>query len=313
MFDRSRRRATRVRVALLTATVLAIVLATVTGCSNDPAQWPGDAPSATTAHQETAAARLLTVDATALAQRWRLFGAQQKLIQECMLRQGLTYVVTAAGPEPDVGITTADTIGAASPPAYPISGPPAGTIDGVSPQDRYVRSLPPAARDRYLAAYSGPDTQTATLTLPSGAVVRYLTGGCEGQARAALYGSVRTAMEDVFVPQDVTVLLQHFLAADRPYQAALASWQHCMALAGWPVSSPAAAIAGLQATTGAALDQRQHAEAAADGRCDAASSLRRTGSDRRAVFLAQQSPATMAWLERVEQARQRTIDRLGEH
>ncbi|WP_405853864.1 hypothetical protein OG407_00345 [Streptomyces sp. NBC_01515] len=312
MFHHSRGGASHARASLLIATALTAALATVTGCSTGPAPRPGAAQSQ--ARQEAAALAVLTDDATSLRQRWQLFGTQQVLVQQCMQRLGLRYLVTSTGPEPAAGVTTADTIGTATPPSYEITGPPVGAIDGVTAQDRYVSSLAPAARERYLAAYNGSDTRMGTLTLPSGAVSQYLTGGCEGQARTELYGSVRAAMEDTFVPQNVNGMFQNYLTTDRPYQSALGTWQRCMAQAGWQAGTPAAAIQAIraQAAVGASpasLAGKQHSEAATDRRCDTASGLRGTLVDQRKLFLKRQPASTLARLNQIEQARQSALAR----
>ncbi|MEV0484191.1 hypothetical protein AB0I69_26715 [Streptomyces sp. NPDC050508] len=53
-----------------------------------------------------------------------------------------------------------------------------------------------------------------------------------GDPDAAQRGrSVRVAMEDTFVPQNVNGMFQNFLATDRPYQSALGTWLRRMAQA----------------------------------------------------------------------------------
>ncbi|MFJ9899948.1 hypothetical protein ACIQPR_42120 [Streptomyces sp. NPDC091280] len=292
--------------------MLTAALAAVTGCSTGPAPRPGSATSQ--ARQEVAALAVLTDDATSLRQHWQLFGAQQLLVQRCMRQLGLRYLVTRTGPEPAAGITTADTRGTAVPASYAITGPPVGAIDGVPAQDRYVGSLPPAARARYLVAYNGSATRMATLTLPSGTVSRYLTGGCEGRARTELYGSVRAAMQDTLVPQDVNAMFHASLATNRRYQSALVTWQRCMARSGWRAKTPAAAIQALQAQAAAsastaALAGKQHSEAAADQRCDTAGDLRGTLTALRRAFLDRQPKETLIRLNQIEQTRRSALAR----
>ncbi|GAB2958978.1 hypothetical protein GCM10023080_018590 [Streptomyces pseudoechinosporeus] len=298
-----------------TATVLSVIalaaaLICVAGCAAGPASRPD--PAAPSAQTLERAAVVLTNDATAKQQRWRLFNAQQLLDQQCMRKLGLRYLITSAGPEPSAGVTTADVLGSSSPPHYGIS-PTAD--DGDAPaQDQYVRSLPPAERDRYVTALNGPADQAAPLTLPSGDKGSYATGGCSAQTQAHLYGSVRAAFEDVLVPQDVNELFDTSLAHDRQYQAALGRWQRCMVTDGRKAQTPAALIQSLrtkaaQGTNPASLDREQRAAATADRRCDAKSGLRSTLAARRAAFLRQQPATTLSRLEGVWQLRQQALRR----
>ncbi|WP_377267541.1 hypothetical protein [Peterkaempfera sp. SMS 1(5)a] len=300
----------------MAATVLTAALAAVSGCAAAPAPRPHATASLSPALRDSAASAVLTSDATTLRQHWQLKNAEQLLIQQCMLKRGLPYHTTGSGPEPEAGATTADTTGTASPPLYAITAPPVSTVGGMTAQDRYVHSLTSTAQAGYLAAYSGPDTRTETLALPSGAVVRYLIGGCEGQARAELYGSVRAAVSDSLVPQDVNQQFDTFLATNRPYQSALAAWRRCMAQSGWQATTPTNAIQASQSladTSGSRTDavaKRQSSEVAADIRCDTASDLRGTRTEQRNTFVHHLPTRTRDWLAQTEQAKLQALRRI---
>ncbi|KMS69991.1 hypothetical protein ACM01_32855 [Streptomyces viridochromogenes] len=296
----------------------AAVLICVAGCAAGPASPPGpavpSAPPAPSARTLQRAAAVLTSDATALRRRWRLFNAQQALDQRCMRKLGLRYLITRAGPEPSAGITTADVLGTGSPAGYGVL-PTAGEGPQDAPaQDRYVQSLPPAERARYVTALSGRPDQQAALTLPSGDKGAHATGGCSARTQERLYGSVRAAFEDILVPQDVNLLFAGYLAHDRHYKAALGRWQRCMAGQGHRAQSPTALIQSLQhqadrGTDAASLDREQRAAATADRRCDGESGLRATLAARRAAFLRQQPETTLSRLEGVWQLRQQALRR----
>jgi hypothetical protein len=296
---------------VLSVIALAAVLICVAGCAAGPASRPD--PAAPSARTLERAAAVLTNDATAKRQRWRLFNAQQLLDQRCMRKLGLRYLITSAGPEPSAGVTTADVLGSGSSTNYGVSLKGGGG-SGEPAQDQYVRSLPSAERDRYVTALNGPADQAAPLTLPSGDKGSYATGGCTARTQAHLYGSVRAAFEDVLVPQDVNMLFDAYLAHDRPYQAALGRWQRCMSRDGRKAQSPAALIQSLKARAAqgmspASLDRDQRREATADRRCDAESGLRATLAAQREAFLQQQPQTTLSRLEGVWQLRQQALRR----
>lgn len=289
----------------------ATVLMCLAGCAAGTASRPD--PAAPSARTRERAAAVLTVDAATLRQRWRLFNAQQLLDQRCMREMGLRYSITSAGPQPPSGVTTADVLGSSPSSGYGVS-PEKGGISGEPAQDRYVRSLPSAERERYVTALNGPADQVASLTLPSGDKGSYATGGCTARTQAYLYGSVRAAFEDILVPQDVNGLFTGHLAHDRQYGTALGQWQRCMVTYGSKARTPAALIQSLKVeaarhTSPAALDRYQRAVATADRRCDARSGLRATLAARRAAFLRQQPRSVLARLEGVWRLRQQALQR----
>ncbi|MFJ3795051.1 hypothetical protein ACIPSJ_02050 [Streptomyces sp. NPDC090088] len=314
MTELSRRRTGRPPSRLLPLLILAVslVCAAATACTGP--STAASAEAAPAARESGHAATVLTSDADALRQRWQLFGALQILTQRCMRDRGLRYLVTSAGPRPPAGATTADSVGSRSAPGYGVSTALGRMNDGPTAQDRYVRSLPTAAQTRYTAVLDGPADQVAALTLPSGSSGTYTTGGCLARARAGLYGTVRAALEDTLVPQDVDQLLERYLATAPAYQKALKRWQRCMAGTGRTAKTPAALIQSLQAeavkgASAAELARGQRATAAADQRCDAASGLRRTGAAQRDAFLRDQPARTRARLEEVWHSRQRALAR----
>ncbi|MER7836559.1 hypothetical protein ABTY98_11735 [Streptomyces sp. NPDC096040] len=296
---------------------LLILLVTLVCVAASACSGPGTADSAEAAsavRESGHATAVLTNDATALRQRWQLFGASQILTRRCMRDRGLRFLVTSAGPRPPGGATTAESIGSRSAPGYGVSTALGDLNNGPTAQDRYVRSLTTAEQSRYTAALDGPAGQVAPLSLPSGASGTYATGGCTARARAELYGTVRAALEDTLVPQDVDQLLQRYLATAPAYQKALERWQRCMADAGQPVKTPAALIDSLRAeavrgASAAKLAPEQRAAATADQHCDGVSGLRRTFASQREVFLRQQPARTRARLEEVWQHRQDALTR----
>jgi hypothetical protein len=310
---RLRRGTARNPARFAVAAALTAVLAVVSGCSTHPAPRPDTTP--VTARQREQAQALLIGDAATMRQSWALFGAQQTLVQRCMAEQGLRYLVADPGPEPSAGLTTADVAGTDAPPSYGVTVREQAAQ--TPPEDQYVASLPPAQRQRYLAALDGPPSGRGTVTLPSGLSATYGTGGCLAQARSALYGSTVAAVRDSLVPQDLDQSLGRYLSRDRTYQSALAAWQRCMVARGLHTSSPAALIASLQSTAGTristtAFAKQQSDDATADLSCDARSGLRRTFDRQVGAFLAQQPESTLTLLDEVWQTRQQSAARAAQ-
>jgi len=273
-----------------------------------------------------AAEILLTSDAASLRQKWYLFRAEQALDAQCMQRLGFRYLVTSPGPEPSTRTVTEDAVSSSYPATYGVpamlsgaighsSGNSSGTTQsGQPPEDRYIDSLREPVRTRYLSALEGTPGVVATLRLPSGAAGTYTSGGCVGYVRKRLYGSVRAALEDPLVPQDMTRLLGIFLNSYHPFLSALHAWRQCMASAGWRFATPEAAIESVQilAAKGASqaeMDRRQIPIADADVGCDARSHLRMHTSEARIKFVRQQPRQILAELQGIYITRERAVRR----
>jgi hypothetical protein len=262
-----------VKVNWQAALLVLAVLAAVSGCAEQPAQRPA-----------VLAAAVITANTATLWDSWRLGTAEDILDQRCMHEHGFDYLIEP-DPQPSAGIVTEDAIGTGRPATYgvptPQAGPPA--------EDQYVNGLAEPLRSRYLTALDGSAGPLGTITMPSGAVDDFLTGGCIAQARVELYGNLRAGVAALLTPSDVTTMFGRFLTTDHDYQSALTSWQQCMAAAGWHVHSPAEAILNLEKLTSAQqLASEQPAEAAADVTCDGRSHLRDRTSQARGQFLAVQ-------------------------
>jgi hypothetical protein len=240
-----------------------------------------------------------------------------------MASKGYRYITTSQGPEPGPRMVTADATPTSGPPTYGVALQALvagatqggkGSTAGITAQDSYVESLPPPVRVRYADAYGGTLLQ-GLLSLPGGMIIRYATGGCLGQARTELFGSVRGAMLDTLAPQDIGYAFSGFLASDQPYLQALRVWQGCMAAAGWHFESPQAAIQSIEfvatqsGTTPESLNGRQTAVATADVRCDRASQLRARWRQQLAVFVGKQPRQNIDLLRSTFLTRQQAVHR----
>jgi hypothetical protein len=309
----------RKAASLSTPTVLALAgLLAVSGCSatQTTARPPGQSSASD-------AETILTTTATSLRQEWDIGTAQQELVATCMASKGYRYITTSQGPEPGPRMVTADATATSGPATYGVAlqalaagatQTGQGSTAGVTAQDSYVESLPTPVRARYADAYGGALLQ-GLLSLPGGLVIRYATGGCLGQARTELFGSVRAAILDTLAPQDIGNAFGGYLASDQPYQQALRTWQGCMAAAGWHVESPQAAIQSIEftatqnGTTIQFLNRRQTAVATADVRCDRTSQLRARWRQQLAVFVGKQPRQNIDLLRSTFLTRQQAVHR----
>jgi hypothetical protein len=271
--DSSRRPShSRLTVPVLAMVAAIAVTAGVGGCAPSrpprpvtaPAPAPVTAPAPATPGLRARARAVIAQDATTVRWSWLVGRAETQLVAQCMKRHGLSYPVPAADPPPGPATTTVDVLGGGGPATYGITGsttPPSDPATGLASFQQ--------------ALEGGPD-EDASLTLPDGSTVGYQTGGCFGEVRAQLFGSVRTYVVSAYLPQVVRDQFETSLASDRAYNDALAAWQSCMAQRHWIFKTPGAAIASLETAplVPAALDRRQTAIAGADRDCDLRSHLR---------------------------------------
>lgn len=249
--------------------------------------------------ERSAAETLLTDDVSALRQNWYIFRAQEQDIGRCMRILGFSYPATNAGPEPSIHTVTEDTAGHGAPATY-----------GVLPQGSGAARGPAgSSKPSYADALIG--TKFVKSTLPGGTVATYATNGCVSGARRHLFGSVLAFVWDSYIPQDVGLKFDAYLATDRPYMSALSGWQRCMSSAGWEFTSPQSAIASIQnlasgkGITQQKLETRQTSVADADVACDRASHLRLRRHEALAAYVHRLPGQTLAELQNIYLTRQK--------
>lgn len=310
------------RTALNTVLIVAGMVA-VFGCASQPGPRPAPAPAAagpaasglvgqSSLPAPVAAVDMLTTSAVSLRQGWYLSRAQQQLVSRCMDRLGLRYLVSNPGPEPAIQATTSQVLGVRLPATYGVSLGGAGSTS-LPAEDRYTEELPKAELSSYIEALSGPPRMSGTLVLPSGVTFAYETGGCVGDGRRTLFGSVAAALADALVPQDIGNTFLASLAKNAAYGAARQSWQRCMAAAGWHYASPQASIMAIQdlaadaGTKPATLSAQQSRVASADVACDGRSHLRATMASALAAFVRALPHPELVQLQRVYLDRQHAV------
>lgn len=274
------------------------VAAAVGGCSRSrPPRTIGVSPSEVSvgAKSLAQARSVIAQDAATLRWSWLMGRAEAQLAAQCMKRLGFTYSVPVPDPEPSPATITVDAIGSGGPVSY-----------GVFPR-RERPSTPQGDRPSFEHAMNGGPTAQAVMTLPDGSTVTYGTGGCSGDARRSLFGSVRIYVASAYVPQVVRDEFGAFLTTDAPYTRALKAWQSCMRDRHWSFGSPAAAISSLEnpQLSVASLRQRQAAIAGADRGCDSQSHLRARRSETLTRFTAGLSRPVLAELGEIFAGRER--------
>ncbi|HVV19903.1 MAG TPA: hypothetical protein VHF06_10740 [Pseudonocardiaceae bacterium] len=241
---------------------------------------------------------VLSSDAAALRDKWYRNRAEQQLIEQCMTRLGFVYTVPDMGPAPGPNTITSFALGSRGPATY-----------GVTPEE--FTDAPPtdpgSDQPRYALALDGPASDSGTMTFGGAGKVSYQTGGCQGNARKQLYGSVELYMESAYLPQIEGSAFTGYLADDRSYGSALRGWQACMKARDLPAASPDAAANSVEQLAGnssaAALTRRQTALAAADAACDGKSHLRQRTNEALDRFVGSLSSQLLTQLDAVAGSR----------
>lgn len=212
---------------------------------------PEDPPGAETGHDQGSEVRAFDpIEGMEASTNQRLlppeelahiFNAEQRLIAACMSESGFDFPVTplsAVVANAPLYLSPSelrrsgyqyDWAGAAEQ-FLELNGP------GGPPDPTAGMSTAEAAAYSEALSGSSPNA-TVTFEEADGSTVVMGTGGCVGDARAQLYGSVENAMGF----ERAAVALGHsglaeWLQAIEAYQAPLASWQQCMREAGYDVS-----------------------------------------------------------------------------
>lgn len=229
-------------------------------------------------------------------QELRVADAQQRLIRQCMDRQGFTYWE-------DRGLTlqesrpvryVQDDVAWARTHGY------GGRIEAKSlrvrernPNGTYRQSLSPSRRAAFDAALDGGDgARMLTASLPGGGEMRKRVGGCTEEAERALYGDPAEWYRTGKVATGLNAIYGKELMEDRHLTAAVRAWSRCMKRAGRPYEDPQAAREAVRGNTGrlgaARADEAFAAErktAVADATCARETSLRAVATERETYYL----------------------------
>ncbi|MFI8090197.1 hypothetical protein ACIF9R_18030 [Streptomyces sp. NPDC086080] len=224
-------------------------------------------------------------------QELRVADAQQRLIRQCMERQGFTYWE-------DRGLTleesrpvrfVQDDVAWARTHGY------GGRIEAKSlrvhernPNGTYRQSLSGTRRTAFDTALDGgDDARTLRAPLPAGGEIRKRLGGCTEEAERTLYGDPVVWFRTSKTVSGLNALYGEQLMTDRQLVAAVTAWARCMKDAGQPYEDPWAAREAVRVRTSrlgeARADEAFAAErrtAVADAACARKASLRAVATAR---------------------------------
>lgn len=242
----------------------------------------------------------------ALQQDWYIFRAEQLLVERCMRSHGFQYFVSSAGPMPGPNVMTIDSSGNGASPTYDIVRDERARRRSV--ETAYVASLGADDQAAYASALGGSTSTQGSITLPSGTVISYQTGGCVGSARAALFEDVDAAIRSSMVPQDVDRSFEASMFEGSRFESALSEWRRCMYDEGWKVADPSAILDSIDTaiSRGMALrvaGAKETAIANADFKCDQRSRLRATMHALVIGFLADEPPLVVSELMAAERSK----------
>ncbi|MFC8423472.1 hypothetical protein ACFUN7_21820 [Streptomyces sp. NPDC057236] len=253
----------------------AVVAVVTTGCADS-----GDADGGRAPQDPRPRPRALTWQ-----QELRVADAQQRLIKQCMNRQGFTYwedrALTLRESRPVRFVQ--DDVAWARTHGY------GGRIEAKSlrvhernPNGTYRQGLSTTRRAAFDTALDGgDDAKTLRAPLPVGGEVRKRLGGCTEEAERTLYGDPTVWFRTSKTVSGLNALYGEELMKDRRLTSAIRAWARCMKQAGQPYEDPGAAREAVRVRTsrlGAArADEAFAAErrtAVADATCARETSLR---------------------------------------
>ncbi|MGH1553020.1 hypothetical protein ACRAWF_16415 [Streptomyces sp. L7] len=181
-----------------------------------------------------------------------LHDAEQRLIQSCMAAQGFRTWPVPRRPLPEDRDFpyVIDDVDWASRHGYGSDlQAQREQLRTNDPNQRYLRRLQPADRQRAIAAYNGEQQSTARLQTrsPLGMTVTRTADGCTAQAQKHLYGDLSAWFRADVVTGALPALRRQQVVADDEFKAAVKKWSACMQKRGLHYTDPAQARAAVTA------------------------------------------------------------------
>lgn len=197
------------------------------------------------------------------AEELRISDAEQRLITQCMNRQGFSYwewdPLTLEEGRP-VGYVQDDV-------AWARKHGYGSRIDAKAtwarmhnPNGVYRRTLSKDRGRAYDEALDGgPDSPVLIAKVPGGGTMRRRVGGCASQAQERLYGDLRTWFRVDKIADNLRPLYVPQLLSDQRFRQALGLWSACVRRAGHRYADPGeardTARKGTQERTGVAFEK----------------------------------------------------------
>ncbi|MFB7513565.1 hypothetical protein [Streptomyces sp. NPDC056144] len=237
-----------------------------------------------------------------------LHDAEQRLLRDCMARQGFTYRVFPLDevPEARTFAYVLDDAAWAGKHGY-------GSelrrrqreLARTDPNRAYFAALPAARKAAALVAANGPSPEGLTVRLPGGGTVRRSDRGCVAESRRLLYGDAVAWFRTSTRVEALEQLRRGRVTADAAYGARLAAWRLCLRRAGHPYATPAEARDAALSPVRPLTRDRELALALAEVRCAGESGLARTArelDDHHGRLLAREYRADVETYERLRAA-----------
>jgi hypothetical protein len=226
-------------------------------------------------------------------EQFRIADAEQRLIKQCLNRQGFTYW-EAERPSLEesrtLGYVADDTDWARK---HGYGSRIAAEEDRArlaNPNLVYRKGLSEERRKAYDEALDGGiDAPEITAEVPNGATIRRQMGGCVAEAEKRLYGDPETWFRANKITSNLQPLYVPRVMRDKQFVAALRVWSTCMERAGHPYKDPGAARqAAKERALRSTSDKTFAAErrlAVADATCARNASLTAIGKKREAYYV----------------------------
>lgn len=197
----------------------------------------GDGISGTSDASDEAEPARVALPEISVNDRSVLMVANERLVAECMAREGFQFVPLDLATAIGIAEAREDERRADLPidDAAEATGYIQPRVDPgrAFDNDAYANSLNDAARDAWSRAALGDFGDAITVNMPDGNQVSIPKAGCLSEARVALYGSVEDAMMFEMGIAGMRVAAMMTADADPDVVTARADWVRCMSASGW--------------------------------------------------------------------------------
>ncbi|MGW6903987.1 hypothetical protein [Streptomyces sp. NPDC054940] len=263
------------------SSALAALIAVTAGCAVEKTPRRPDAASA--------GIRPLTD-----VEQLRISDAQQRLIRDCMTRQGFEFWEAerlSLEESRTLGYVQDDIDWARKHGYGSRIQAKEDRARRANPNLAYRASLTPQRRAAYDKALDGGlEAPMISADLPGGGTIRKKVGGCAAESERRLYGDLEAWFRADKVAANLRPLYVPQVLRDKKFKAALKAWAQCMKRAGHSYADPPAArrAAALLPTAETSPDEAFETErklATDDATCARATSLKAVGAERERFYV----------------------------
>ncbi len=295
------------------AAAFAMLILTVSGCSEASAPAPTAAPESADVPEASRAGTGAAPSSLAEEDVDFLHLAEGKLTARCMADRGQPYVevVPEPGPEPVGFAYYNDDEKWANEHGYQINFQPVGALPTTPDANaQAVMAMPPEQAQQWNDALTGTDSGRLTVELPDQDSVTTYTDGCVASARTQLFGDLQTYIRTKYAVRFIDSTVVDRVYADPAFAAVNAAWSTCMSAVGYHFATPADARNAVGDETAEIKGREgERALAVADARCAKETNFVGVASELdekyRAVEMANREAEVLAYDELRQEAVQR--------